>query len=572
MFNDSSTRDRENPSEDQTKRVMGVACQTPKVDRVEEQCEVIPNNTVPQESQNHENRNISICMFWENSAKLWFIYLENEFRIRQVVSDDIKYSTIIRHLNKENMAVIADNLEDPPQSDKYNKLKAVIIERFSDLHQRQLRGSFKTMILGEKSPSSLLREMQTLAGTAMTEAEIRVYWIQKLPKNLQDLLEAMEDYDLDKLANCADKAYKMSIHQDIIAATKELHDNVFEMLNNQITELKTMMQIIAIRLFGQVSPTKLLEDNELPRTSSVPGTATPSATIFPLSSSTSSLNSNKAKATTLFGVEKPPVFATVSNRVPTLNTSSIKNEPSIFGTSETMKMPGFNTLTQTSVVNSPTSFGTASNTTSTKAKNKDKVSKTATDVLQPSRFGADLFSQQSAGDGSSAKTSTAGAAAKPLFTVGSGASTSQRQNVSSNGFAKSSTKQTNFSFNLAEQKTPISEQKDRVFGLSIRPEEILQAQTKPSILRSILSSSDTFDSKSAASEALVFTYGCIPSKFTGGLDFYPSSSVTSTSTVACNSNSLSSSNINEKNETKSTHVARSRDITHAYNIRLRKSV
>lgn len=84
------------------------------------------------EIQSNEFRNVRLPTFWRNRPKLWFASLESEFTAYRVRSDDIKYSAVVRHLDEQIMLAVADILEQPPSSGKYEKLKSVLIERFSD--------------------------------------------------------------------------------------------------------------------------------------------------------------------------------------------------------------------------------------------------------------------------------------------------------------------------------------------------------------------------------------------------------------------------------------------------------
>lgn len=123
------------------------------------------------EIQSNEFRNVKLSMFWRNRAKLWFTFLESEFTAYRL--DDIKFSAVVRHLDEQTMLAVADILEQPPSSDKYEKLKSILIERFSDSLEKQLRKLLVGMELEDKTPSVLLREMRTLAGANVTDSMLR---------------------------------------------------------------------------------------------------------------------------------------------------------------------------------------------------------------------------------------------------------------------------------------------------------------------------------------------------------------------------------------------------------------
>ncbi|EZA59717.1 hypothetical protein X777_16517 [Ooceraea biroi] len=106
-----------------------------------------------------EFRNVRLPTFWKKRLALWFVQLESEFTTYHIRSDDVKFSAVIRHLDEETMIVVADALETPPPQDKYTHLKRILIERFTDSQEKQLRKLLLGIELGDKKPSVLLREM-----------------------------------------------------------------------------------------------------------------------------------------------------------------------------------------------------------------------------------------------------------------------------------------------------------------------------------------------------------------------------------------------------------------------------
>lgn len=127
------------------------------------------------EIQSNKFRNVKLSTFWRNRPKLWFTSLESVFTAYRVRSDDIKFSAVVRHLDEQTMLAVADILEQPPSSGKYEKLKSILIERFSDSLDKQLRKLLDGMELEDKTPSALLREMRTLAGANVTDNMLHTY-------------------------------------------------------------------------------------------------------------------------------------------------------------------------------------------------------------------------------------------------------------------------------------------------------------------------------------------------------------------------------------------------------------
>ncbi|RLU21744.1 hypothetical protein DMN91_006120 [Ooceraea biroi] len=204
-----------------------------------------------------EFRNVRLPTFWKKRPALWFIQLESEFTAYRVHSDDIKFSAIIRHLDEETMTAVADALESPPASDKYTHLKSVLIERFTDSQEKQLRKLLLGIELGEKKPSVLLREMRTLSGANATDGLLRTLWIQRLPERIQELLTMFDEASLTKLADCADKAWEHSTHSVATTLNVTPSDNALQTLTQQVQELIKSVTALQTRDRDESSKWKL---------------------------------------------------------------------------------------------------------------------------------------------------------------------------------------------------------------------------------------------------------------------------------------------------------------------------
>lgn len=142
-------------------------------------------------------RDIKITTFWQSRPKLWFVSLDSEFAAFKIRSDEAKYKVTIRHLDEQTMLAVADILEQPPESNKYETLKNALIERFLDSVEKQMRILLNETELGDKKPSILLREMRALAGSNISDSVLRILWLQRLPARVQEVLVVLEGISLD---------------------------------------------------------------------------------------------------------------------------------------------------------------------------------------------------------------------------------------------------------------------------------------------------------------------------------------------------------------------------------------
>ncbi|CAI2738545.1 unnamed protein product [Dicrocoelium dendriticum] len=75
----------------------------------------------------------------------------------------------------------------------------------------RLQQLFRDLQLGDKLPSTLLREMQQLLGSStMDETLLRELWLQRLPENTQAILATVSSVPLTQLADLADRVIERS--------------------------------------------------------------------------------------------------------------------------------------------------------------------------------------------------------------------------------------------------------------------------------------------------------------------------------------------------------------------------
>lgn len=159
----------------------------------------------PNQINSNEFRLIKLPTFWHKQPKLWFAQLESEFLVYRIRSDDVKYSSVVRHLDEQALISVSEFIENPPEKDKYINLKEALINRFTDSEEKRLRQLLAGIELNDKKPSELLREIKQLSGGAISENVLHTIWLQRLPLRIQATLAVVEEVSLAKLAVLADK-------------------------------------------------------------------------------------------------------------------------------------------------------------------------------------------------------------------------------------------------------------------------------------------------------------------------------------------------------------------------------
>jgi len=146
-----------------------------------------------------------IPSFWKFNPRLWFAKVESSFGSNRIRADASKYDILVNTLDAEIIQEVADVMLNPPAEEKYETLKAAIIERLSDSADRQLHKLLNELELGDKKPSQLLPQMRSLAGNAITDDALRVKWLDLLPAQVSRLIKVLKATGLDEQATLADE-------------------------------------------------------------------------------------------------------------------------------------------------------------------------------------------------------------------------------------------------------------------------------------------------------------------------------------------------------------------------------
>lgn len=161
-------------------------------------------NRSPQREINRVSVKLPPC--WTENITLWFIQAEAQFSNARIRDDNTKYYTIVAALDAEALKIVSDIVIGPPDDEKYQTLKSTLINRLQDSEEKRLTTLLTRIQLADKKPSELLRHMKELAGPGLAESKIiKTLWLQRLPQQVQAIISAVPDDDLNTMARTADK-------------------------------------------------------------------------------------------------------------------------------------------------------------------------------------------------------------------------------------------------------------------------------------------------------------------------------------------------------------------------------
>lgn len=103
------------------------------------------------------------------------------------------------------LAQVADIVELPSATGKYDAFKARLISAFAVSEETENRELLAGLELRDQKPSQLLRAMRMKSADRLTDNFLKTLWLQRLPSNVQTILNISETSDLTKLSEMADR-------------------------------------------------------------------------------------------------------------------------------------------------------------------------------------------------------------------------------------------------------------------------------------------------------------------------------------------------------------------------------
>lgn len=191
---------------------------------------------------------IKYSPFNREDPEIWFLQLESQFDLRGITVDGTKYSHLLAALDPETVKCVREKIINPERNNKYNSLKAAILERICDSAKIKLDRLLSGLQLGDKRPSQLLREMQALANNQLNDAVLRNLWFQRLPTHSQEILSTMEDASLDKIAITADKILEVNKPAGIFGVSYSDPSNSNHRPNDPLGDLTKSVRALSKRV------------------------------------------------------------------------------------------------------------------------------------------------------------------------------------------------------------------------------------------------------------------------------------------------------------------------------------
>lgn len=90
-----------------------------------------------------------------HNIEYWFIRLESWFRLQGISDEVVRFEVVVASLTPQLFDQVVDIIIAPPKAEPYTRLKASIIEKFSDSEYTRVDKLLSTVPLGAQRPSHL---------------------------------------------------------------------------------------------------------------------------------------------------------------------------------------------------------------------------------------------------------------------------------------------------------------------------------------------------------------------------------------------------------------------------------
>ena len=205
----------------------------------------VPSDAVVRDSEDVKvvtGASIQVPTFWPQKTTLWFRLLEAQFVIARITKDETKYGYVVSQLGQKYAEEVEDIICNPPDTKKYEAIKAELIKRLSDSGTTRVRKLVETEEIGDRTPSQFWRHLKDLAGSAVNEDFLTEMWKNRLPSKMQLVLAATSDKDGAKLAEIADRVHELPDEKGKIAATS--HTSEMDLLREELRQMKLQLSAI----------------------------------------------------------------------------------------------------------------------------------------------------------------------------------------------------------------------------------------------------------------------------------------------------------------------------------------
>lgn len=187
--------------------------------------------------------------FCSEDPALWFAQLEGQFIMSRITSDTTKFYFVASQLDAKYAQQVKDIITNPPDVNKFEKLKTELINRLSASQEARIRQVLVHEELGDRKPSQFLRHLQSQAGPSGASDFVKSIWTSRLPQNIQTVIASqISDLQVEKLAEIADRVHEIAPMTPQVASTSSSACAASTDLAAQVCELTKQVALLTTQM------------------------------------------------------------------------------------------------------------------------------------------------------------------------------------------------------------------------------------------------------------------------------------------------------------------------------------
>ena len=165
-----------------------------------------------------------ISPFSRENPEWWFLQVENQFSLSNIVSEETKYLHLTGFLDENVATEVLSLVMKPPTDKPYSKLKEALLARFSISKEKKINMLLNCEEMGNRKPSTFLTYIKSLADADTGESIIKAIWVTRLPQHIRVAIAGQSvKATLESLARVADEVYEISPGPALPTSTAHLH-------------------------------------------------------------------------------------------------------------------------------------------------------------------------------------------------------------------------------------------------------------------------------------------------------------------------------------------------------------
>ena len=151
--------------------------------------------------------------FYTHSPEVWFSFVEQQFLLRGVEDDKTKFAYVVTNLHPDVSALVRDVIAPPPDTDRYEKIKARLLKEFTLTDSERASQLLELPGLGDQRPSQLLSKMLALVPPSEQSNPgflFKELFVRQLPPEVRHSIMDKYDMAVRPLAEEADRYFTIS--------------------------------------------------------------------------------------------------------------------------------------------------------------------------------------------------------------------------------------------------------------------------------------------------------------------------------------------------------------------------